>query len=173
MAATHFTSDTHFRHRLMVRERGYALGSDSTDDVTEEQIAAHDEAIVAAWNRHVRPEDTVWHLGGLSLVAPRRLAGIVARLNGRIRLVLGNHARAPPLLGEKSIAALRKTLGLGIEWAGTAAVVKIPPTKQRALRHGATPHRVMLSPVPDAADHTDDPRADRWGCGTRATCCCM
>src|SRR5699024_2680506 len=111
MAATHFTSDTHFRHRLMARQRGYALGSGSADDVTEEQITAHDEAIVAAWNRHVRPEDTVWHLGDLSLVAPRRLAGIVPRLNGRIRLVLGNHDRAHPLFGEKSIEALRATMG--------------------------------------------------------------
>lgn len=162
MAATHFTSDTHFRRRLMARERGYALGSDSTDDVTEEQIAAHDEAIVAAWNRHVRPEDTVWHLGDLSLVAPRRLAGIVPRLNGRIRLVLGNHDRAHPLFGEKSMDALHATLGLGIEWADTAALVKIPPTKQLARRNGSTPHRVMLSHFPYAADHTDDPRAGQW-----------
>src|SRR5699024_8549870 len=93
------------------------------------------------------------------LVAPRRLAGIVPRLNGRIRLVLGNHDRAPPLFGEKSIAARRAIVGVGSEWAGTAAVVKIPPTKQLARRSGSTPHRVMLSHFPYVADHTDDPRA--------------
>src|SRR5690625_1087170 len=100
MAATHFTSDTHFCHRLMAHERGYALGSDSIDDVTEEQIGAHDEAMVAAWNRHVWPKATVWQLGDLSLVAVRRLAGIVPRLNGRIRLVRGKHHRGYQLFGE-------------------------------------------------------------------------
>ncbi|APX31880.1 hypothetical protein BH708_03120 [Brachybacterium sp. P6-10-X1] len=83
MPAVHCTSDTHFGHRLMARERGFAPGAAPTDDVGEGQVAAHDEAIIAAWNRHVRPGDIVWHLGDLALVAPRCLVGIVPRLNGR------------------------------------------------------------------------------------------
>ncbi|GAA1491581.1 metallophosphoesterase [Brachybacterium sacelli] len=162
MPAVHFTSDTHFLQRLMARERGYAPGAGSTRDVTGEQVVAHDEAIIAIWNRHVQPEDIVWHLGDLALVAPRRLAGIVPRLNGRIRLVLGNHDRAHPLFGEKSIGALRETLGLGIEWAGTFATVKIAPTKELARRNGPVPHRVALSHFPYTADRTDDPRETQW-----------
>lgn len=65
-----------------------------------------DGAIVASWNRHVRPEDAVWHLGDLSLLAPRRLTQIVSRLNDTIRLILGHHDRAHPMTGEKSISAL-------------------------------------------------------------------
>lgn len=162
MPALHFTSDTHFSHRLMVRERGYAAVTRFPREVSEEQVDAHDEEIVARWNRHVRPEDIVWHLGDLSLVAPRRLTEIVPRLNGRIRLVLGNHDRAHPMAGEQSIGALQETLDLGIEWAGTMAVAKIPPTKELARRNGSVPHRVMLSHFPYAADHADDPRAAQW-----------
>lgn len=162
MSTMHFTSDTHFAHRLMARERGHALGTRSPREVSEEQVDAHDEEIVARWNRHVQPEDIVWHLGDLALVAPRRLTGIVPRLNGRIRLVLGNHDRANPMAGEKSISALRETLDLGIEWAGTMAVAKIPPTKELARRNGSVSHRVMLSHFPYAADHTDEPRAAQW-----------
>ncbi|WP_348625446.1 hypothetical protein [Methylobacterium sp. 88A] len=28
-----------------------------------ETIEAHDEALVAAWNKAARPDDIVWHLG--------------------------------------------------------------------------------------------------------------
>lgn len=162
MVAVHFTSDTHFRHRLMARGRGFAPGAASTAEVTEGQVAAHDEAIIATWNQHVQPDDIVWHLGDLTLVAPGRLTEIVPRLNGRIRLVLGNHDRAHPLCGEKSVRALRETLELGIEWAGTFATAKIPPTRELARRNGSVPHRVMLSHFPYEADHTDDPREPQW-----------
>lgn len=146
----------------MASVRGYVPGTSSMGAASAEQVEAHDEAIIAAWNRHVRPDDIVWHLGDLTLNAPRRLAGIVPRLNGRIRLVLGNHDRAHPMAGAKSVRALRETLDLGIEWVGTAAVVKIPTSKQLARRNGSVPHRVLLSHFPYAADHTDDPRADQW-----------
>lgn len=158
----YFTSDTHFGHRLMTRERGYAPGARCPDEVAAEHVKEHDEEIIALWNRHVRPEDTVWHLGDLTLIAPRRLAGIVPRLNGHIRLVLGNHDRAHPMAGEKSIGALRETLDLGIEWAGTVAAAKIPPTRERARRNGSAPHRVVLSHFPYEDDHTEDPRAAQW-----------
>ncbi|MDN5898954.1 MAG: metallophosphoesterase family protein [Brachybacterium sp.] len=162
MPAVYFTSDTHFGHRLMVRERGHAPVTRFPRQASDEEVDAHDEEIVASWNRHVQPEDTVWHLGDLSLVAPRRLAGIVPRLNGRIRLVLGNHDRAHPMAGEKSIGALRETLDLGIEWAGTTAAAKIPPTRELGCRNGSVPHRVVISHLPYEADHTDDPRAVQW-----------
>ena len=162
MPTVHLTSDTHLGHRLMTWERGCAPGSSGPGDVSAVQVEAHDEEIVTRWNRHVRPGDIVWHLGDLSLVAPRRLAGIVPRLNGRIRLVLGNHDRAHPMAGEKSVAALTETLDLGVEWAGTMATAKIPPTRKHGRRNGSVPHRVVLSHFPYAADHTDEPRADQW-----------
>ena len=45
-----FTADTHFGHRLMALHRGHAPGADSRDDVTLEQLRAHDEGIVTSWN---------------------------------------------------------------------------------------------------------------------------
>ncbi|MCP1558842.1 UNVERIFIED_ORG: calcineurin-like phosphoesterase family protein [Methylobacterium sp. SuP10 SLI 274] len=91
MPRTFFTSDTHFGHRgllkpTMGRPRPFA------------SIEAHDEALVAAWNAVVRPDDLVWHLGDFAYrCALPYAASIRARLNGRIRLVRGNHEE----LGER------------------------------------------------------------------------
>ncbi|MCG7308036.1 MULTISPECIES: metallophosphoesterase [Brachybacterium] len=157
MPTVHFTSDTHFRHRLMVRERDFAPGACTSEDIRE-----HDEAIIATWNRNVARDDIVWHLGDLALVKPSRLTEIVPRLNGCIRLVLGNHDHAHPLFGERSIRAQQETLALGFEWVGTFAVVKIPATQELGAKNGSVPHRVVLSHFPYRDDHTDDPRETQW-----------
>lgn len=48
-----------------------------------------DEAMVDNWNRVVKPDDVVYHLG--DVVINRRCLPILSRLNGSKRLVLGNH----------------------------------------------------------------------------------
>lgn len=90
-ARTFFTADTHFGHRLMALQRGHAPGTGSRDDVDLEHVRAHDEDIVASSNSVVSAEDVVWHLGDLTLKQTAEIADILRRLNGRIRLVLGNH----------------------------------------------------------------------------------
>ena len=78
---TFFTADTHFGHVKLLRTRpAFAT------------IEAHDEAIVARWNACVRPDDVVWHLGDVVHGPSREQCGaLFARLNGRKRLVAGNH----------------------------------------------------------------------------------
>ncbi|MEQ4599964.1 MAG: metallophosphoesterase family protein [Methylobacteriaceae bacterium] len=82
---TYFTSDTHFGHSgilsaRMQRPRPFA------------SIQAHDEALIAAWNNRVRPTDEVWHLGDFAYAASAaRCREVFSRLNGRKRLILGNH----------------------------------------------------------------------------------
>jgi len=82
-------SDTHFHHANILTFRGSdgALirpGFNSVDEMNER--------IVENWNRVVRPNDHVYHLGDVGLKASSStLAALVARLNGVKRLVRGNH----------------------------------------------------------------------------------
>jgi calcineurin-like phosphoesterase family protein len=93
--AVFFTADTHFGHaaaRALYR-RPFP------------SVAAMDEAMVVRWNEAVGPDDVVWHLGDF-VAGPRRdaavaaiAASLLARLNGRKHLIIGNND--PP-----SVAAL-------------------------------------------------------------------
>ena len=78
---TWFTADTHFGDPGILRART-RFGS----------VEAHDAALLAAWNAVVGPEDEVWHLGDFAHGASReRCREIFTSLNGRKRLVRGNH----------------------------------------------------------------------------------
>lgn len=78
-------SDTHFDHANMLKFRT-SNGElcrifDTVDDMNEYMIEA--------WNKRVRPQDHVYHLGDVAL--GRKGLGMVRRLNGHLRLVRGNH----------------------------------------------------------------------------------
>jgi calcineurin-like phosphoesterase family protein len=80
--ATFFTADTHFSHGMLVGRRGF--------DTHEEM----DEDIIRRWNEVVRPNDDVWHLGDVTLARSehrQRVLQSLGRLNGRKRLLIGNH----------------------------------------------------------------------------------
>ncbi|GJD46027.1 hypothetical protein AFCDBAGC_3907 [Methylobacterium cerastii] len=85
MPRTFFTSDSHVGHRSILsprfdRPRPFA------------SIEAHDEALVAAWNAIVRPDDIVWHLGDFAHKCSfDHAASIFSRLRGKKYLVRGNH----------------------------------------------------------------------------------
>lgn len=82
---TFFTADTHFGHKGMIeflREDGTKLRPFST-------IEEHDETIIQNWNNIVRPMDRVYHLG--DCVINRRCLATLSRLNGRKKLIRGNH----------------------------------------------------------------------------------
>lgn len=87
-----FASDTHFGHRKIVE----GFGSENSGTHSEEgagrpfaTIEKHDEILVQNWNSVVRPQDTVWHLGDVLLGNTN--FEILSRLNGHIKLILGNH----------------------------------------------------------------------------------
>jgi calcineurin-like phosphoesterase family protein len=85
MPVTFFTSDTHFGHAALLgprmdRPRPFAYATE------------HDEALIRAWNDAVRPDDIVWHLGDFAYrCSVAYAASVRGRLNGRIRLIRGNH----------------------------------------------------------------------------------
>ena len=75
----YFTADTHFGHQLMLKFRPF----ETTDEM--------DEHLIDVWNAVVRPNDIVWHLGDFSVHDEGRTKQIFNRLQGRKRLILGNH----------------------------------------------------------------------------------
>lgn len=139
----------------MTLHRGNAPGAGSRDDVTFEQVRTHDEDIVASWNSVVSPEDVVWHLGDLTLKHTAEIAHILCRLNGHIRLVLGNQDRAHPHFRGRAISAQQQLLRNGIEYVCTAARITV-----QGGSSGRIP--VMLSHFPYRSDHPDAHRFRAW-----------
>lgn len=112
MSNTFFTSDTHFGHARIIEycDRPFA------------NVKEMNEAMIDNWNSVVKPDDVVFHLGDFAFADPENF---LDRLNGRKRLVLGNH--------DKSITGntLKK-----FEWVKPYAEVYIndstlPPTTDR------------------------------------------
>lgn len=77
-----FISDTHFFHENIIRfcNRPFA----SADEMNA--------AIVKNWNAVVAPQDFVYHLGDVFIKGTEKArAELVHALNGRKRLIVGNH----------------------------------------------------------------------------------
>lgn len=79
----HFTSDTHFGHKNIIKLCNRPF----------EDAASMDEAMIAAWNSVVKADDIVWHLGDFSFhrSAWQPDAKLVDRLHGRKNIIVGNH----------------------------------------------------------------------------------
>jgi calcineurin-like phosphoesterase family protein len=85
---TFFTADTHFGHANIIRYCGRPFAS----------VEEMDEAMIATWNTVVGKEDTVFHLGDFALgTDAKSIRAVFARLNGRKRLIVGNHDRQATL----------------------------------------------------------------------------
>lgn len=74
-----FTSDTHFGHANIIKFQGRPFSS----------AIEMDEAIITNWNKCVKPNDKVYHLGDFSF--DKRPDIVARRLNGRKYLIRGNH----------------------------------------------------------------------------------
>ena len=93
-----FTSDTHFGdHRVLnLYPRPF------------QTVAEMDAALIERWNAVVRAEDEVWHLGDFARTA-RYAAELLARLNGRKHLLIGNNdPGAAAEQGWESLSAYRE-----------------------------------------------------------------
>ena len=82
------TSDTHFNHVNILRftddDGNFTRKFSSVDEMNE--------IMIDRWNSRVKPGDKVYHLGDV-LFGDRQKDGpaILSRLNGKKRLVVGNH----------------------------------------------------------------------------------
>ena len=86
MPSVWLVSDTHFGHagvcRFTHNDTGIKIRPwDNPDEM--------DEYMVEAWNKTVRPNDKVYHLG--DVVMKRKNLEIMSRLNGDKVLIRGNH----------------------------------------------------------------------------------
>lgn len=84
-----FISDTHFFHGNMLKftnDKGELVrpGFASFEDMNE--------TMVDNWNRVVKPQDHVWHLGDVCMgMASGHHNALLRRLNGHKRMTVGNH----------------------------------------------------------------------------------
>lgn len=77
----YFISDTHFNHKNIIR---YC-------DRPFEDVKEMNETMITYWNKTVKPNDTVYHLGDFSLCNKSSSELIARKLNGKKILIRGNH----------------------------------------------------------------------------------
>jgi len=84
MSEIFFTSDTHFCHQpsFLWEPRGF----NSVEEMNEE--------LVERWNKVVKPEDEVYHLGDFALNDVDAAIPYINRLNCKIYWIIGNHDTA-------------------------------------------------------------------------------
>jgi calcineurin-like phosphoesterase family protein len=94
--ALFFTSDTHFGDAPRIR----------VDHRPFKSIAEHDAALIERWNAVVRAKDEIYHLGDFTAFEdPQRVGALLAGLNGRKHLIIGNND-APATLADKAWASV-------------------------------------------------------------------
>ncbi|MFD1428948.1 metallophosphoesterase [Lacticaseibacillus mingshuiensis] len=84
-----FIADTHFFHTDLLGQNDFAPR-------LFDSVEAMDEALIAAWNARVDDNDVVYHLGDIAMnpeamPSEGEVAALLARLNGRIVFIKGNH----------------------------------------------------------------------------------
>ena len=82
-------SDTHFHHANILRfvDKDGELVRGGRFSTIEEM----DETILENWNSVVKPGDIVYHLGDVMMGEQQHFIKFWRRLNGKKRLILGNH----------------------------------------------------------------------------------
>jgi calcineurin-like phosphoesterase family protein len=149
--AVFFTADTHFGHAAAraLYHRPFL------------SVAAMDEAMVARWNEAVGPGDEVWHLGDF-VVGPRKgeavaeaAAALLARLNGRKHLIIGNND-PPAVAALPGWASAAHYTELEVDGAGAVLCHYAFRTWRNAARgwvnlHGHS-HGRLRPPLPRQAD---------------------
>jgi calcineurin-like phosphoesterase family protein len=139
--ATWWTSDTHFSHKNIIR---YA--SRPFHDVEEMNAE-----LISRWNARVAPSDDVWHLGDLALGHDiERQVMMTNVLNGRRRLVPGNHDRVASFFEGGDQRSRFQRIYEAAGW-------EIMPEQ---LEHEIQGHRVMVCHFPYRGDSLDS--GDRY-----------
>lgn len=89
MANIWFTSDTHLNHANFIN---FTLedGSPARPFKTVEEM---NETLIQNWNSVVTEQDHIWHLGDVIMGPTSEFPSILSRLNGKKRMLLGNHDR--------------------------------------------------------------------------------
>lgn len=74
------TSDTHFNHANIIKYCNRPFSS----------VEEMNETIVENWNKVVSWDDIIYHLGDFALGDKSLIPNILGRLNGRVKIIMGN-----------------------------------------------------------------------------------
>ena len=87
MADIWVISDTHLNHENILKF------TDKDGKIIRDFHDIHhmNEYIIDRWNKLIRPQDKVYHLGDVYFGPKDKAEEILKRLNGKKRLILGNH----------------------------------------------------------------------------------
>lgn len=99
-----FTSDQHFGHTNIIRYSGRPF----------RDVQHMNEELVQRFNARVQPEDETWHLGDFAL-DEKMVPKYLPRLNGKHRLIAGNHDACHPS-HKKRIGACARYLSYGFDF---------------------------------------------------------
>ncbi len=83
-------SDTHFGHKNILSFKDKDTG-DAIRGKVFSSIDEMDETLIDNWNRVVKPGDKIYHLGDVFFGNKQDFIQKWNRLNGKKRLILGNH----------------------------------------------------------------------------------
>lgn len=83
-----FISDTHFGHANILKFKGLDGNGVRPQFKTVEEM---NETMISRWNGAVGEHDKVYHLGDVCFGGIDTARTVLPRLNGRKRLILGNH----------------------------------------------------------------------------------
>lgn len=81
MGNTWFVSDTHFGHKNIIKYSNRPFNS----------VEEMDALMIQNWNKLVKPNDTVYHLGDFAFGKFEFVRDVIRELNGKKHLILGNH----------------------------------------------------------------------------------
>ena len=88
MKDLYLISDTHFNHSRVLE---FTTTDGKLLRPGFRNVQEMNELIIYNWNKTVRPDDIIIHLGDLVMGGFSSLASIMPRLNGKKILILGNH----------------------------------------------------------------------------------
>lgn len=141
MSNTWYRSDEHFLHKSQAARRGF------------NSVEEHDEFLIDNHNSYVKPDDTVWFLGDLSMERKvSKIAHLIERMNGIKNWVPGNHDSTHPMK-RGFLSELKQSQGL-FNFVGSHASFRAEGTT------------ILLNHFPYAgmpgSDHTDEDRYVQW-----------
>lgn len=84
-----FISDTHFNHANILTFKDKKTGALIRPGFSN--VEDMNERIIDNWNKVVKPEDKIYHVGDVAFGNVKDFHPIMRRLNGHKRLCLGNH----------------------------------------------------------------------------------
>lgn len=129
-----FSSDLHFGHKN-VAEQWRPFGD----------VDTMNEVLIENWNNVVAPGDEVWLLGDAVMGTFTENVHLLGRLNGKIRLIPGNHDRVHPAYGEKRPHKIAEFTELYARYVTIAPLV--------VEKYG-----FRMCHFPSSGDHTEEER---------------